>query len=32
LPFEENCQRHAIFDRLIGALSEVRKHRMGGIA
>ena len=29
LPFEENCQRYAVFDRLIGALSEVGKqHRL----
>ena len=29
---QDRRQRHAVFDRLIGALSEVRKHGMRGIA
>src|SRR5665213_2907427 len=29
---QDRRQRHAVLDRLVGALSEVRKHRMRGIA
>ena len=31
-PFGEYGQRNGLFNRLIGALSEVWKHRMGGIS
>ena len=31
-PFEKNSQRNGIFNRLICALPEVWKHRVGGIS
>jgi len=31
-PFEENRQRNAVLDRLVGALTDMRKHRMGRVA